>query len=105
MEDVISRLLDAELKAEAIVGEANSRREALINDARGKAQLMEQQFETNRDQLRAPFLKEAEGRAREALAELNRKYLDRQRNLRELAARHEQEATAAALALILDPGR
>jgi V/A-type H+-transporting ATPase subunit G/H len=105
MEDVMSRQLAAELKAEAIVGEANSRREALINDARGKAQLMERQFETNRDQLRAPFLREAEGRAREAVAELNRRYLDRQRNLRELAARHEQAATAAALALILDPGR
>ncbi|HYP68150.1 MAG TPA: hypothetical protein VEP67_07835 [Thiobacillaceae bacterium] len=105
MEDVIGRLLEAELKAEAIVGEANRRREALINEARAKAQLMEQQFETNREQLRAPFLKEAEARAREAVAELGRKYLERQRNLRELAARHEQEATAAALALILDPGR
>lgn len=105
MEDVISRLLDAELKAEAIVGEANRRREALINEARGNAQLMEQEFENNREQLRAPFLKEAEDRAAEAVTELNRKYLDRQRNLRELAAQHEEEAIAAGLALILDPQR
>ncbi len=105
MEDVISRLLDAEVKAEAMVGEANRQKEVLINEARDKAQLMEQQFEANRDQLRAPFLKEAEGRAREAVAELNRKYLERQRNLRESAARHELEAVAAAVALILDPGR
>jgi vacuolar-type H+-ATPase subunit H len=105
MEDVISRLLDAEVRAEAIVGEANRQREVLINEAREKAQAMEQQFESNRDQLRAPFLKEAEGRAREAVAELNRKYLERQHNLRELASQHEAEAVAAAVALILDPGQ
>jgi vacuolar-type H+-ATPase subunit H len=105
MEDVISRLLDAEVKAEAIVGEANRQKEVLITEARDKAQLMEQQFETNRDQLRAPFLKEAEGRAREAVAELNRKYLERQRNLRESAAQHELEAVAAAADLVLDPSR
>ena len=105
MEDVIGRLLEAELKAEAVVGEASKHRDALINEAREKARTLEHQFESNRDQLRAPYLKEAEARATEAVAELNRKYLERQRNLRELAARHEQEATAAALALILDPAR
>ena len=49
MEDVISRLLDAEVKAETIVGEANRQKEVLINEARDKALLMEQQFEANRD--------------------------------------------------------
>jgi V/A-type H+/Na+-transporting ATPase subunit G/H len=103
MEDVISRLLEAEVKAEAIVSEANRQRDVLINEAREKAQMMEKQFETNRDQLRAPYLKEAESRAAEAIAELTRKYLERQRNLRDLATQHEQEAVAAAVALLLDP--
>lgn len=37
------------------------------------------------------------------VAELTRKYGERQRMLRELAARHESEAMDAALALLLDP--
>jgi vacuolar-type H+-ATPase subunit H len=103
MKEVIDRLLDAEAQAEAIVDEANRRKEVLIKEAQEKADLMEQQFEANRDHLRAPYLKEAEARANDAVAELNRKYLERQRALRDLAAQHEPEAVDAAVALILDP--
>jgi hypothetical protein len=53
--------------------------------------------------LRAPFLKEAGGRSDQAVAELARKYEERQRNLRDMASRHEQEAVDAALNLLLDP--
>jgi len=34
---------------------------------------------------------------------LTRKYEERQRGLREMASRHEQEAVDAALNLLLDP--
>jgi hypothetical protein len=54
--------------------------------------------------LRVPFLNEAHGRAEQAVAELTRKYGERQRTLRELASRHETEAVGAALSLLLDPG-
>jgi hypothetical protein len=37
------------------------------------------------------------------VAELARKYGERQRTLRELASRHETEAVDAALSLLLDP--
>ncbi|MGA7178422.1 MAG: hypothetical protein WBX11_02380 [Thiobacillaceae bacterium] len=103
MMEIIDRLLDAEARAEAIVDEANRQKQVLIKEAQEKGDLIEQQFETNRDHLRAPFLKEAEARAADAIAELNRKYLERQRTLRELAEQHEAEAVAAAVALILDP--
>ena len=65
----------------------------------------EVRFEAGRAELRAPFLKEAHGRAEHAVAELARKFEERQRNLREMAARHEQEAVNAALNLLLDPRR
>ena len=65
----------------------------------------EVRFEAGRAELRAPFLKEAHGRAEHAVAELARKFEERQRNLREMAARHEQEAVDAALNLLLDPRR
>jgi V/A-type H+-transporting ATPase subunit G/H len=103
MKEIIDRLLDAEAQAEAIVDEATRRKEVLINEAQEKAHLGEQQFETNRDHLRAPYLKEAEARANDHVAELHRKYLERQHMLRDLAAQHEPEAVAAAVALILDP--
>jgi V/A-type H+/Na+-transporting ATPase subunit G/H len=103
MKEIIDQLLDAEAQAESIVEEARRQRQVLINEAQEKATLAEQQFGANRDHLRAPFLKEAESRANEVVAELNRKYLERQRSIRELAAQHESEAVAAAVALILDP--
>lgn len=103
MKEIIDRLLDAETQAEAIVDEANRRKDVLIKEAREKAGLLEQQFEANRERLRAPYLNEAEDRANDAVAGLSRKYLERQRALRELAAQHEAEAVDAALALVLDP--
>jgi V/A-type H+-transporting ATPase subunit G/H len=103
MIEIIDRLLGAEAQAEAIVDEANQRKEALIKEAQDRAVLMEQQFEAGLDDLRSPYLREAEARASDAMAELGRKYTERQHMLRELAAEHESEAVDAAVALILDP--
>lgn len=77
----------------------------MIEDALASAREAEARFEAGRSELRAPFLKEAHGRAEQAVAELARKYGERQRTLRELAARHETEAVEAALNLLLDPSR
>ena len=59
--------------------------------------------EPSRAELRAPYLREAQGRSDQIVAELSRKYGERQRMLRELAARHESAAVDAALTLLLDP--
>lgn len=103
MEDALKRLLEAEAKAEAIIENAARERDRLINEALDNAREAEARFETNRADLRWPYLKEAEARSEQAAAELTRKYEERQRSLRDLANRHEDEATAAALALLLDP--
>lgn len=103
MDSALQRLLDAEARADAIIAHANGERERLVNEALQLAHEAEARFEARRGAIREPFLKEAEGRAEQAVAELLRKCEERQRNLRDQAARHEEEAIAAAVALLLDP--
>ncbi len=105
MDDQLQRLLEAEARAQAVIDGANQERQRMIEDALARAREAEARFEAGRSELRAPFLKEAHGRAEQAVAELARKYGERQRTLRELAARHETEAVEAALNLLLDPSR
>lgn len=103
MEEALKRLLDAEARADAIIEAANRERERLINEALQMAKEAEARFEARREEIRAPYLREAEVRADQAIAELMRKAEERSRSLREQAAQHEEEAIAAALALLLDP--
>lgn len=103
MTDPLHRLLEAETRARAVIDDAQHARQRMIEEALAAARNAETRFEAGRPELRAPFLSEAQRRAEQAVAELSRKYGERQRTLRELAARHESEAVDAALALLLDP--
>lgn len=103
MNDPLQRLLDAEARAQAVIDSASHQRQQIIEDALAAARDAEARFEAGRAELRAPFLAEAQERADQAVAELARKYGERQRILRDLASRHESEAVDAALALLLDP--
>jgi V/A-type H+/Na+-transporting ATPase subunit G/H len=103
MEDPLKRLLEAEARAQSLIDVANVERQHILDEALAAARDAEARFEAGRADLRAPFLKEAHGRADQAVAELARKYEERQRNLRDMASRHEQEAVDAALNLLLDP--
>lgn len=103
MDDSLQRLLEAEARAQTLIDQANHERQRIVEDALAAVREAEARFEAGRADLRAPFLSEAQGRAEQVVAELSRKYGERQRTLRELAARHESEAVDAALALLLDP--
>lgn len=103
MDDQLQRLLEAEARAEAVIDAASRERQRMIDAALAAVREAEARFEAGRSELRAPFLHEAQMRAEQAAAELARKYAERQRTLRELAARHESEAVDAALTLLLDP--
>ncbi len=103
MDDPLKRLLEAEARAQSIIDAASIERQRLLDEALAAAREAEVRFESGRAELRAPFLKEANSRAEQAVAELARKYEERQRNLRDMASRHEQEAVDAALDLLLDP--
>lgn len=103
MDDSLQRLLDAEARAQAIIEHASQERQRMIEATLAAVRDAEARFESGRAELRAPYLNEARVRAEQAVAELARKYGERQRTLRELASRHESEAVDAALALLLDP--
>jgi len=105
MDDQLQRLLETEARAQAVIDAASLERQSMIEAALAAVRDAEARFEASRDELRAPFLNEAQGRADQAVAELTRKYGERQRNLRDLASRHESEAVSAALTLLLDPTR
>jgi len=103
MEDHLKRLLEAEARAQSLIDAANVERERMLDETLATAREVEARFAAGRTELRAPYLKDAQSRAEQAVAELTRKYDERQRNLREMAARNEQEAVDAALNLLLDP--
>lgn len=103
MDVQLQRLLETEARAQAVIQDASHERQRMIEDALAAVRDAEARFEADRAEIRAPFLNEALGRAEQAVAELTRKYGERQRTLRELAARHESEAVDAALSLLLDP--
>lgn len=103
MDDQLQHLLEIEARAQAVIDDASHERQRMIDDALTTALEAEVRFEAGRAELGAPFLNEAQTRADQAVAELTRKYGERQRTLRELASRHETEAVDAALTLLLDP--
>ena len=103
MDDQLQRLLDAEARAQAVIDDASRERQRMMDDALAAVRDAEARFDASRAELRAPYLHEAQARADQAVAELTRKYGERQRMLRELAARHEPESVDAALILLLDP--
>jgi V/A-type H+-transporting ATPase subunit G/H len=105
VDDQLQRLLEAEARAQEVIDAASRERQRIIDDTLAAVRDAEARFEAGRAELRAPFLNEAQGRADQAVAELTRKYGERQRNLRDLASRHESEAVNTALTLLLDPTR
>ena len=105
MEDELQRLLDTELQAEALVKEAEGQRERMIRQALDDARAAEQQFDARLPELHASFMQKAQERAEQAIAEQARRYEEGRQQLRSLAQHREQEAVAAALALLIDPER
>jgi len=105
VDDQLQRLLEAEARAQEVIDAASQERQRIVDDTLAAVRDAEARFEAGRAELRAPFLNEAQGRADQAVAELTRKYGERQRNLRDLASRHESEAVNTALTLLLDPTR
>ncbi|MDD5365605.1 MAG: hypothetical protein PHR30_09720 [Gallionellaceae bacterium] len=103
MEDVLKRLLETETRAEAIIEAAEVEREGIVQAAMAEARQAETRFQSESARRRQPLMQEAEDRANQLVADLTRKFEARQRVLRDQADHNEDEATRAALALLLDP--
>ncbi|HEX9626688.1 MAG TPA: hypothetical protein VGA00_07105 [Acidiferrobacterales bacterium] len=105
MEDVLQRLLDAELQSEALVKEAEHKRERLIRQALDDTRAAEKQFEARLPDLRNAFVEKAEERAAQAVAEQTRRYEEWRGQLQAQARERQPDAVAAAVALLLDTGK
>lgn len=103
MDDTLRRLLDAELRAERIAQEAEREQELTIQAALREASAEDQRFTASIPDLHRGFIRRAEQRAEQTVAELKRRYDERHAQLRDMAEKGEQEALEAAFALLIDP--
>ena len=104
MSDSLKDLLQAETEAEAIVADGERERDSIVQKALDDAREMEIQFQDRMPELHRSFIEKAEKRAEQMIDEMKLRNDERNKMLRELAARHEQEALDHALDLILGTG-
>ncbi len=101
MSDSLKDLLEAEAEAEAIVTAGENERDKIIQKALGDALDMERQFGDRLPEIQQSFVDKAQERAARTIAEMKLRYDERNKMLRELAGKHEQEALDRAVNLIL----
>lgn len=104
MSDSLKDLLQAETEAEAIVADGEQEREQIVQKALDDAHEMETRFQNRMPELHRSFIEKAEKRAEQMIEEMKLRNDERNKMLRELAARHEQEALDHAIELILGTG-
>ena len=103
MDDTLQRLLDAELQAEKIAQQAEAEQESVIQSALLEARAEEDRFVGGIPDLHFSYLKKAEERAEQTVAELRRRYDELHVQLRDLAEQREQEALEAAFQVLISP--
>ncbi|HXU93839.1 MAG TPA: hypothetical protein VFP33_09310 [Gallionella sp.] len=105
VDETLKRLLDAEAKAEQVVARADEERQAIIEQAKRDAHVMEQQHAERIDEIHASFLAQAEQRAQQTIGTMQKRNEQQAAALRVLAERYEPEALDAALALLTGTGK
>lgn len=100
--DSLKDLLSAETEAEAIVALGENERDRIIKKALDDALEMEHQFLERLPEMQKSFIDKAQQRAAQTMAELKLRNDEHNKQLRDLAARHENEAIELALALLLN---
>lgn len=102
MENVLQRLLDAELKAQDIVEQAKKQRDRLVSEAREEVARAEQRFQARIPEIHSAFMDKAEEKAQTHIKELERRYEERRQSLKKIALEGEQQAIDDILQIILD---
>ncbi len=105
MEDTLKRLLTVEVEAEQLVAQAQAKREQIIQHALQSAHEAEHAFQKKIPELHTRFLAKAEAKADQAIAELSKRYEEKQQQLRHLAAENQDYALNAALHLLMKVGK
>lgn len=105
MDDMLQRLLDAEMRAEKLAQQAEREQEQLIQKAMADAKADSDRFTARIPDLHRAFIRKAEDRAQLTIAELRRRYDERHVQLRDQAEQREDEALAAAFQVLVDSDR
>ena len=100
-EGTLKRLLDAETEAERVIARADEERQAIIGKAKRDVSTAEQQHAERIAKIQASLLAQAEQRAQQTIAAMQRRYAEQALALRASAERHEQQAISAATALLV----
>jgi vacuolar-type H+-ATPase subunit H len=105
MDETLQRLLEAEVHAEKIAQQAEAEQENVIQAALMEARAEEERFVARIPDLHRSFIKKAEERAEQTIAELERRYDERHLQLRDLAEQREEEALEAAFEVLVSSER
>ncbi|MHB8252853.1 MAG: ATPase [Acidiferrobacter sp.] len=102
--NVLQHLLEVEGQAEALVKEAELKREEVVHKAQDDAAAAEVRFQQQIPEIHALWRTKAEERASQAIAEQARRYEERESQLQQVARDHRDKAIAAAVAVLMDFG-
>jgi len=105
MDDSLKDLLKAESEAEAIVSKGEQERDAIVKKSLDDAYDMEQQFQQRLPEMHQSFIDKAHERSVQTIAEMKLRYDERNKELRDLAGKHDSEALQQAIELILNSDR
>ena len=105
MADILKPLLEAELEAQKVVDQAFKERDHMVEQAQEDVRVAEERFTARIPELRESFTSKAQERADQAVAELDRRYQERSEQLQSMAQERWNEATQAALDVILRASR
>lgn len=96
MDDTLKYLLDAENTASELLENAQRDGERLVQTAMQEARQQEERFQLRVPEIHASFLEKSDQRARQTVAEMERRYHERLNQLRNDAEAHEAQALQAA---------
>ncbi|HDK37633.1 MAG TPA: ATPase [Thiolapillus brandeum] len=103
MDDTLKRLLEAEIKAEALVTQAIESREELTRQALEEARLAEDRLLARIPEIRGSFMDKTRQRIEQNISEMQRRFDERAHALRSMAEESREDAIQAAMQIILDP--
>lgn len=101
MDNTLQRLLDAEIRAEALVTDAIEQREQIARQALEEARLAEDRLSARLPEVRDNFMAKANQRAEQTISEMKRRFDERSRKLQAMADESREDAIESALAALL----
>lgn len=101
MDDTLKHLLATENAATDLVKKAEKDGERLVQTAVQEARSQEERFENRKPELHAAFLEKSNQRAKQTIAEMDRRFQERLTQLREAADQNEDRALEAAFRALL----